>query len=226
MKKFLTAILFLLLLPQVFLIAGENEKTPDMSIGITANFGSFDLYKKNMDLDIKPGIYTGGGLAIEKQLYGILSIGSGIQYRYFNTDFTMGDTSPEYESRWTFQSMNIPFLLILSFSGGESALNLVGGVVYSHIFYSVMTTDADVPLPMYHDNVERFTNSNQVGLTSGVVFKIRSTKYTDFMFGVMGEYYPTNLLSDAGDSDNRLNMINYSFITGYMFRTNIFPGSK
>ncbi len=209
--------------PLVFLSAEENEKTPDMSIGINANFGSFDIYQKNMDLDIKPGIYTGGGISLEKQIHGILNAGSGIQYRYFNSDFIMEDKIPEFESRWTMQTINIPFLLILSFSGGESALNLVGGVVYSHIFYSVMKTDANVPLPKYNDDVERFTNSNQIGLTGGIVFKIKSTKYTDFLFGVMGEYYPTNLLSDSSDE---LHMINYSFTTGYMFRANIFPGSK
>jgi hypothetical protein len=223
MKKIFIIFLFFVSLPAVLSTAAENEKTPDMSIGINANFGSFDLHQKNMDLDIKPGIYTGGGISIEKQLYGILNAGTGIQYRYFNTDFIMDDQIPEFETRWTMQSINIPFLLILSFSGGESALNLIGGVVYSHIFYSVMKTDANVPLAKKSDDVERFTNSNQIGLTSGIVFKIKSTKYTDFLFGVMGEYYPTNLLSDTGD---RLHMVNYSFTTGYMFRTNIFPGSK
>ncbi|PKL17573.1 MAG: hypothetical protein CVV49_10300 [Spirochaetae bacterium HGW-Spirochaetae-5] len=223
MKRILIIFIILVSMPAVFLSAEGDEKTPGMSIGINANFGSFDLHQKNMDLDVRPGIYTGGGISIEKQIYGIFNAGSGVQYRYFNTDFIMNDQIPEFESTWTMQSINIPFLLILSFSGGESALNLIGGVVYSHVFYSVMKTDANVPLAKHNDDVQRFTNSNQIGLTGGIIFKIKSTKYTDFLFGVMGEYYPTNLLSDSGD---KLHMINYSFTTGYMFRTNIFPGSK
>jgi hypothetical protein len=223
MKRIFITFIILISMPSVFLSAEENKKAPDMSIGINANFGSFDLHQKNMDLDVKPGIYTGGGISIEKQVYGILNAGSGIQYRYFNTDFIMKDKIPEFEGRWTMQSINVPFLLILSLSGGESALNLIGGVVYSHVFYSVMKTDANVPSSEKKDNVQRFTNSNQIGLTGGIIFKIKSTKYTDFLFGVMGEYYPTNLLSDSSD---RLHMVNYSFTTGYMFRTNIFPGSK
>lgn len=226
MKNIFITFLFIICVPVGMLSAEQNEKTPDMSIGINANFGSFDMYQKNMDLDIKPGLYTGGGISLEKQIYGILGIGSGIQYRYFNTDFTMKDMNPSFESSWTFQSINIPFLFILSFSGGESALNLVGGAVYSHVFYSVMKTDTDVVLEKYNDDVQRFTNSNQIGLTGGIVFKIKSTKYTDFIFGVMGEYYPTNALIDSGDSENKLHMINYSLTTGYMYRTNIFPGSK
>ncbi len=226
MKKKIFILLLLISLPDVFLSAQDNGKAPDMSIGINGNFGSFEIYQKNMDLEIKPGIYTGGGISLEKEIYGILSIGSGIQYRYFNTDFTMEDEIPVFDIRWTFQSINIPFLMILSFSGGESALNLIGGVVYSNIFYSVMTTDAKTPEDEDRDDVERFTNSNQIGLTAGIVFKIKSTKYTDFVFGVMGEYYPTNLLNDVGDTGEKLSMINYSFTTGYMFRTNIFPGSE
>jgi hypothetical protein len=226
MKRILIIFVILISAPSFYLSAEENEKVPDISIGINANFGSFDMYQQNMDLDVKPGIYTGGGISLEKQVYGIFSIGSGIQYRYFNADFIMTDKVPSFESTWTFQSINIPFLFIVSFSGEKSALNLVGGVVYSHIFYSVMKTDADVVLEKYKDDADRFTNSNQIGLTAGIIFKIKSTKYTDFLFGVMGEYYPTNTLDDAGNSGDKLHMINYSFTTGYMFRTNIFPGSK
>lgn len=222
MKKIFYIILFFIFFSGPLLRAEESGdgRIPDISIGITGNIGSFELYDKDMDLDVKPGLYTGGGISIEKNIYGMFNFGSGIQYRYFNTDLTKGDETTSADITWTFQSINIPFLFILSFSGGETALNLVGGVVYSHIFYSVMESDGK------EDKVLRFTTANQIGLTAGIVFKIKATEYTDFLLGVTGEYYPTNLLYDAGDSDDNLNMINYSLTTGFMFRTNIFPGSK
>lgn len=222
MKKIFYIILFFIFFSGPFLSAEETGDggIPDISIGITGNIGSFEVYDKNIDLDTKPGLYTGGGISIEKNIYGMFNFGSGIQYRYFNTDFSMDDDPALAEVTWTFQSINIPFLFILSFSGGETALNLVGGVVYSHIFYSVMESEGK------EDKVLRFTTENQIGLTAGIVFKIKAAEYTDFLLGVTGEYYPTNLLYDAGDSDDKLNMINYSLSTGFMFRTNIFPGSK
>jgi hypothetical protein len=222
MKKIFLTFIFFTFFSGSFLSAEEtdNDQIPDISIGITGNIGSFDLYNKDMNLNTKPGLYTGGGISIEKKIYGIFNFGSGLQYRYFNTEFTMDDETALDEVTWTFQSINIPFLFIFSFSGGESALNLVGGVVYSHIFYSVMESDG------VEDKVLRFTTANQIGLTAGIVFKIKTTEYTDFLLGVTGEYYPTDLLYDAGDSDDNLNMINYSLTTGLMFRTNIFPGSK
>jgi hypothetical protein len=203
----------------------RNNQIPDVSIGINANFGTFDMYSDKMELENKPGLYTGGGITIEKMLTGLFGIGSGIQYRYFNTDFVMPDAVPEFDATWTFQSINIPFYMILTLSGGETSLNLAAGVVYSHIFYSKMKADTSVPLAVYEDNVLRLTETNQIGLTAGIIFKVKATQYTDFMFGVMGEYYPTNVLYNAGHSKDKLNMINYSFTTGYMFRTNIFPPS-
>jgi len=220
MKKIFLTFIFFTILSGSLINAEESDdgKVPDISIGITGNVGSFDVYDKNMDLNTKPGIYAGGGLSLEKNIYGIFNFGSGLQYRYFYIDFAIEDDTTTFDATWTFQAINIPFLFILNFSGGESALNLIGGVVYSHIFYSVMESDG------VEDNARRFTDTNQIGLTAGMVFKIKATEYTDFLFGVMGEYYPTNLLYNAGG--DHLNMINYSLITGYMFRTNIFPGSK
>ncbi|HNX24947.1 MAG TPA: hypothetical protein PKG60_12945 [Spirochaetota bacterium] len=225
MKRiFITFILFTCLSGPLISAEDTNKQVPDVSIGINANIGSFDLYDKNVNLGTKPGLYTGGGISLEKMIYTNFGIGTGIQYRYFNADFVMDDGATTYDATWTFQTINIPFLMILSFSGGETALNLAGGIVYSHVFYSVMETDSDAVLKK-EDNVLRFTNTNQIGLTAGILFKIKATEYTDFVFGIMGEYYPTNLLYHAGDSGDRLNMTNYSLTTGYMFRTYLFPGS-
>jgi hypothetical protein len=204
----------------------KNESAPDVSIGITGSFGSFNMTEKNVGIDKKPGMITGGGLSIEKMISPWFGIGTGIQYRYFNFDFTMNDSNAAFDVTWAFQSINIPFLMILSFGGDNSSINFMGGVVYSHIFYSVMTTDTDLPVNTHRDNTMRFTDTNQAGVSAGIIFKIKATEYTDFLFGVTGEYYPTNLLYDRGDSNDRLNMYNYSLTVGYMFRTGLFPGSS
>jgi len=225
MKKIFTIFTFLIFF-SVNAAADEDNSykpVPDISFGINGSYGSFNLYSRRMNLNTKPGIYTGGGISVEKMLYSHFGIGSGVQYRYFNTDFVMEeDSTTRYDATWTFQTINLPFLMILSFRGNSVALNLVGGAVYSHIFYSEMESGSSIPYKQ-KDNVLRFTRVNQIGLTAGMVFKIKTTQYTDFLFGVMCEGYPTNLLYNVNDS--KVYMYNYSLTAGYMFRTNLFSGS-
>ncbi len=222
-KIFITLLIITTFSTALFSAEKNNDnEIPDVAIGINGNYGSFDMYQKNIDLEPKPGMYTGGGISVEKMIYEKFGVGSGIQYRYFRTDFNMDGL----DATWTFQSINIPLLMILSFSGPKSAIHLVGGVVYSHIFYSVMTTDSTMPIPNNYDNALKYINTNQIGLTAGVLFIIKATEYSDFQFGLMAEGYPTNLLYQRDKSTDRLDMINYSLTTGWRFRTNIFPGSK
>jgi hypothetical protein len=227
MKKF-CIILILAISSYTSLSAAEskNESASDVSIGITGSFGSFNMTEKNVGIDKEPGMIAGGGLSIEKMISPRFGIGTGIQYRYFSFDFTMNDSGPAVDAKWTFQSINIPFLMILSFGGDNSSINFMGGIVYSHIFYSVMTTDSDAALDTKRDDAMKFTNSNQVGVAGGIIFKIKATEYTDFLFGVTGEYYPTNLLYQRGDSSDKMNMYNYCLTMGYMFRTGLFSGSS
>jgi len=203
----------------------KNEKVPDVSIGINGNFGSFNMYNSNINIDNQPGLYTGGGLSIEKMIYDNFGIGSGIQYRYFNTNFVMDYMGTNYNAKWTFQSVNIPLLMLFSLSGGDSGITIAGGVIYSHIFYSMMTTDTTLPIDTSKDNALKYISTDQVGAAAGIILKFKATEYTDLVFGLMGEFYPTNLLYKGKSSNEKLNMFNYSLTTGWMFRTNIFPGS-
>ncbi len=220
-KLFITLFLFAGL--NISLSAEENmdKQVPDVSIGINGNYGIFDIYDKNMNLDIKPGMYTGGGVSVEKNLYGNIDIGSGIQYRYFNTRFVMNDT-PSYDVKWTFQTINIPVIFLYSLRKDAVGLSFYLGGIYSHIFYSVMKTDTTLTLDKYKDNALRFTNANQAGVTAGITMRFKVTDFSDFIFGAGGEYYPTNLLYSGGGSKDKLHMINYSLTSGWMFRTNFF----
>ena len=160
-------------------------------------------------------------------IYQNFGLGSGVQYRYFNTDFFMGDDkSPKFPAKWTFQSINIPFNMIFSLRGNNLSLSLMTGGVYSHLFYSLMTTGPSMYIANTSDNALKYIQANQFGLTSGVIFRIKITQFTDLIFGATGEYYPMNLLSIQDDSKSELHMYNYSLTAGYMFRTNIFPGAE
>ncbi len=224
-----TLIIFLLILsvsgPLFSAEENTDQEVTDASIGINGNFGSFDLYKKNIEFENKPGLYTGGGISLEKKIYEKFWIGSGIQYRYFRTRFVNSMDTSNFNATWTFQSINVPLLMILQFSGPFSAIDLSCGAVYSHIFYSIMTTDPTLPAEQRRDNALKFIEANQIGATAGISFRIKATEYTDFVLGVTGEFYPTNLLIEHDESKDKFYMINYSLTTGWKFRTNIFPGS-
>jgi hypothetical protein len=204
----------------------KDENNPDVSIGITAVIGSFNLTEKDTGIKKEPGLVTGAGLSIEKMIGEHTGIGTGIQYRYFYLDFEMKDSTNTIDARWTFQSINIPIFMIFSLGGDESSINFAGGIVYSHIIYSVMTTDSDLALDTKKDNAMKYTNADQIGLTAGIYFRFKATDFTDFILGITGEYYPTNLLYDRGGGSDRMNMFNYNLYAGYMFRTCLFPGSS
>ena len=225
-KIFLAYLLTVLITSFVYAEDDKDEAYPDISIGITAVAGSFNITEKNVGIDKEPGFITGAGLSIEKLVYNHIGIGTGIQYRYFYLDFTDKENTETVDARWTFQSINIPFLIILSAGGDESSINFSGGFVYSNIFYSEMTADSDADVDIKKDNAIKYTNTDQIGLTAGIYFRIKATDFTDFILGVTGEYYPTNLLYEREDSGDRLNMFSYNLTVGYMFRTGFFPGSS
>ena len=209
------------------MVSAEKEnKVPDISIGVNGNFGFFDVFKRNINFENKKGFYSGGGISAEKLLNDNYGFGSGIQYRHFSTDFVLEDSvsasSDVYTIKWTLQSINIPFLMILSFRGDFFGVNLEAGAVYSHIYLSSMKTGTTITLPRYTDNAFKYTKADHLGLTAGIIFKIKATDHTDFTTGITGEFYPTNLLIQREGFSGKLNMYNYSLTAGYMFRTNVF----
>jgi len=226
MKKILP-ILFLFALFSGNLAGAEKDsgnRVPDFAIGINGNYGLFDMSHRNMEFSNENGLYSGGGITIEKMTGDNTGFGSGIQYRRFNASFTWVDSTlgTPFKVVCKLQSVNIPFFMILSLGGEYFAVNFEGGAVYSHIVKTRMKAHTALPLDRDKDNALKYIETNQFGLTAGILFKVRVTEYTDFMIGVTGEYYPTNLLIKHEDSNQKLNMYNYSVTAGYMFRTNVF----
>ena len=71
------------------------------------------------------------------------------------------------------------------------------------------------------DQVLDYINYNQVGAAGGLNFKFRISKFTDFFIGGISEFYFTNVMRE--DERDLAHVYNFRGITGFMFRTNIFP---
>ncbi len=226
MRKIHLILLLITVFSAPLISAEKDSQVPDISIGINGNYGYFDVIKKNMDFENKKGIYAGGGVTVEKLLNANTGFGSGIQYRRFKTNFIYEDSAsavnPALKVTWSFQSVNIPFVILLSFRGGFFGVSLEAGAVYSHISYSTMELDTTLPVIKTTENAVKYMKSDQMGLTAGTKFRLEVTDHTDFTLGVTGEYYPTNLLIQREGFSGKLNMYNYSLTIGYMLRTNVF----
>lgn len=216
MKKIL---LILLLLPAFSssLISAEKEKdkpAQDVYIGINGVYGIFGMRSRDMDFETEKGLHAGGGISFEKMVYNNFGLGSGIQYRYSKTEFVMTEGTERLDVAWTLPSVNIPFLMILSLRGEYLALSLEAGAVYSHIFNSHLKTDTDLTIDRTKDNSLKYINAYQIGITAGIIFKLRVTEYADFTLGITAEGYPTNLLLEKNNTQGELNIYNYCITSG------------
>ena len=224
MKKFsviLTLILFLFISVSVF-AEGENGNGPGISIGITGLFGTNTLDSNEPGDDFDPGYIIGGGITLQKRLAKYLSAGTGVEYRYFKVDFSMTEeaTGLDYDATWKFKGISAPFHFIATLKGPASSLDIHAGITYTYIYSSEMSTNATLASGMTSDNAMRFTNSSQVAASGGLILRFMVTTYSDFFMGVMTEYYFTDLLK-VHDKD-KLHLVNYTFNTGYLFRTDLF----
>lgn len=224
MRNFPAFLISLFLLTFSISVSAE-EKTdngPGITMGITAMFGTSTMDAEMSDVDSEPGYIAGGGILLEKSLARYLSAGSGVQYRCFKNDFTMTDktTLKPVDVSWTFQGISVPIHLIATIRGPVSSVDLHAGITYTCLFSSKMKTNDTLPSGIKTDDVMRLTNASQVAVSGGVIFRFMVTEYTDFFIGAMGEYYFTDLVSDTGGKN--LHLMNYSFNTGYMFRTDLF----
>lgn len=221
----LPVLAILLFLLSVSISASAEEKTgkgPGITMGVTGMFGTSTMDAEMSDVDPEAGYIAGGGILLEKSIARYLSVGSGVQYRYFKNDFTMTDetTLKSVDVTWTFQGISVPFHFIATVRGPASSVDLHAGITYTYIYSSKMATNDTMTSGMERDDVMRFTNASQVAASGGVIFRFMVTEYTDFFMGVMAEYYFTDLISDS--SGKNMHLLNYSFNTGYMFRTDFF----
>lgn len=209
----------------------ESEKTSDdryssrnASFGFIGTFGAADILSIDSDVETdKPGITAGGGFVFEKMFSNHFGIHSGLLYRYMEFDITadVGMVDP-LEATWSFHTLSIPVLMILSANTENFSFNLLLGLTYVNIFQSEIENRSSVIYDMEVQKALSYTNPHQVTVTGGINLKFRVTRFTDFFIGALADFHPTNLFRNGG-SDDHLSIYSGRVMAGYMFRTDIFP---
>lgn len=201
----------------------SDQPGPNLAIGIAVKGGITNTYMKEIEgIDADgTGFNAGGGLIIEKMFTNRFGIHTGLFYEYSRTYFEMDEgLGDNTDAEWSSQSISLPMLFITSFNSEIVSLNLLCGFTYRNIFISDMQKDENDHLTT--DNALKYINSNQLGPTLGITLKFRVTRFTDFFIGAEGTYFTTNLLRNPDDSDS-IHLYESSLITGWMFRTELFP---
>ncbi len=200
-----------------------DQPGPNLALGIALKGGITNTYMKDIEGIDTDGIgyNAGAGLIIEKMFTNRFGIHTGLTYEYSKTYFEMDDGLGENtDAEWSSQSISLPMLFITSFNSEIISLNLLFGFTYRNIFISDMQNDENDHITT--DNALKYIDSNQLGPTLGMTLKFRATKFTDFFIGAEGTCFCTNLLRNH-KSDESIHIYETSLITGWMFRTEIFP---
>jgi len=210
----------------------ESEKIKDdryssrnVSFGFIGTFGAADILSIDSDVETdQPGLTGGGGFVLEKMFSNHFGIHSGLLYRYMEVDFTadVGMIDP-LEATWSFHTLSIPVLMIVSANTENFSFNLLLGLTYMNIFHSEIENRSSVLYDMESQKALSYINPHQVTATGGINLKFRVTKFTDFFIGALADFHPTNLFRSGGGGDNHLSIYSGRIMAGYMFRTDVFP---
>lgn len=225
MKFYLTAIILML---GVTLSASDlnnnQNRSRNISFGFTGTAGLNGLFSRGSDVETEnPGLTAGGGLVFEKMFTNRLGLHSGIVYRYIENDFKAGTTMIPLEAEWFFHTMTIPFLMIISANRENYSFNLLAGFSYINIFDSTIKNRSPLVYDMESQNALSAINPHQAAVTAGINLKLKVTKFSDFFFGVIGDFHPTSLFRSDHGNNEYLHIYGVRIMTGYMFRTDLFP---
>lgn len=205
-------------------IIDDRYSSRNVSFGFIGTFGSADIL--SIDSEVKteePGLTAGGGFVLEKMFSNHFGIHGGLLYRYMEFDITADTGMPDpLEATWSFHTINIPLLMIVSANTENFSFNLLFGITYLNIFHSEIENRSSVIYDMEVQKALSYTNPHQVTATGGINLKFRVTKFTDFFIGALADFHPTNLFRNGG-GDDHLSIYSGRIMAGYMFRTDIFP---
>ena len=224
MKFYLTGIILLL---GVTLAASDlndnNNRSKNISFGFTGTAGINGLLPRKSDIKSDTlGLTAGGGLVFEKMFTNRLGFHSGAVYRYMESDFK-DDATNLLDASWSFHTITIPFLMIISGNTESGSINLLAGVSYINIFDSTIKNRDPYTKSA---KVLSEINPHQVAATVGINMKLQVTKFSDFFAGIIVDFHPTNLFRvDHGDKEY-LHLYGARVMTGVMFRTDLFPIPK
>ncbi len=224
--KFRLIITFLML--SVSLYASDiNKDAPvnrNFSFGFTGTAGLSELFSRDSDVETdNPGLTAGGGLVFEKMFTNNLGLHSGIIYRYIENDITAGDTLNPFEASWSFHTLTIPFLMIISANMENYSFNLLAGFSYINIFDSTIKNQSSLVYDMDSQKALSVINPHQAAITAGINMKLQLTKFSDAFIGIIGDFHPTSLFRSDHKDNEDLHIYGGRIMTGIMFRTDIFP---
>ena len=224
--KFRLTLLFLIL--GISLYASDTKQNSginsNFSFGFTGTGGLSELFPRSCDVETdKPGFTAGGGLVFEKMFSNLMGLHSGIIYRYIENDITVDDSTNPLEATWSFHTVTIPFLMILSANTENFSFNLLAGVSYINIIDSTIKNRSTLVYDMESQKGLSFINPHQAAATAGINLKFRITKFSDFFIGIIGDFHPTNIFRSDHGNDEYLHIYGGRVMTGIMFRTDVFP---
>ncbi len=224
MKFYLTGIILLI---GVTLAASDlndnNNRSRNIAFGFTGTAGINGLHPRKSDIKSdNPGLTAGGGLVFEKMFTNRLGFHSGVVYRYIESDLK-DDAVNLLDASWSFHTITIPFLMIISGETESGSINLLAGFSYINIFDSTLKNRD--PYTASGKALSEI-NPHQVAATVGINMKLQVTKFSDFFAGIIVDFHPTNLFrTDHGNSEH-LHLYGARIMTGFMFRTDLFPIPK
>lgn len=232
MKFYLYAIITaIILMPGVSLFASDlndnHNQSRNISFGFTGTAGLTGLLSNSSDIENdKPGFTAGGGLVFEKMFTNRLGLHSGITYRYIKDYIAVENVPDPDELAWSFHTLTIPFLMILSANAKNSSFNLLAGISYINILDSTIKKRSSFVSDMESQKALSFINPHQVAATVGFNLKFKVTRFSDFFAGIIIDFHPTNLFRTDHGHDEYLFMYGGRIMTGFMFKTDLFPTPK
>jgi hypothetical protein len=194
------------------------------SFGFTGTAGLSDMLPRDSDVETdNPGITAGGGLVFEKMFTNHLGLHSGLVYRYIENNIFVDDIVNPLEAEWTFHTLTIPFLMILSANMDSFSINLLAGFSYINIFDSTIKNQSSIVYDMDEQKALSVINPHQAAATAGINLKLKLTRFSDGFFGVIGDFHPTSLFRSDHGNNEYLHIYGGRIMTGVMFRTDLFP---
>ncbi len=227
MKFYLTGIILLL---GVTLAASDlndnNNRSRNIAFGFTGTAGINGLLPRKSDIKSDaPGLTAGGGLVFEKMFTNRLGFHSGAVYRYIENDFHSNDAN-QIDASWSFHTITIPFLMIISGNTESGSINLLAGFSYINIFDSTIKNTDSLIYDVESEKALSRINPHQVAATVGINMKVQVTKFSDFFAGIIVDFHPTNLFRADHGKNEYLHIYGARVMTGFMFRTDLFPIPK
>lgn len=200
------------------------QADPDFSIGFGGSYGISDVIKVKGDINWESGYNYSGGFIVEKMYGNHLGLHSGIWYTRTEMDFSLYDnTLMKYVNAVsTWQAVTVPLYFMLSLNASRVSLIFMGGFNLSQNIFSELNSD-EPGLDTSTTDVLNYTSYFQFGIAGGINLKFRLGRFFDFFIGGIAELYVLDMLPNQVNSNSLTYPYNYRAVSGFLFRTNLFP---